>query len=228
MTIDWPRTWANVWAVAKPAIDVISTIVIAWFAKRQWDITHASEQLRQRERQQDLATQRENARAALHAEWFRAYTVARNWESGELVNWALGGALRPEEILPHDWGAVAPGLGLLGPATAYLASYAFAVSHDAARVATALNEAVALLRESTSDQFKRNERIRGSMPALKELEATLKATAVEAANLLQDALDHVPGALEGRAIQLNDTMHSKGGRGMLEGLKTLPQSLSKP
>jgi len=208
------------WDKALTISNGLSAIAVAIFACLQWALTRRAENRRAAERDVDQKLKRATAAATLHAEWFRIWTVAKNWESTDLVTLIEAEQFDASEILPRDWGAATTALGVLGVATARIGSFGFAIAHDASRAAQRFESDCRAyfdgLREAglAATSFEKKY-----LPGLRNLEVNLKRIAMEAANILQDAQEHSPDAHIQERVEFSDTPHSEHVRRLATAMK---------
>jgi len=101
-----------------------ATVVLAFFAGVQ--IWQARKESRERQRA---------AFASLYAEYFHLSALSESWAKEDLLELARNDALRPEDMLPRDWGTMICLLGEVGSATGALGGMAYdAVAEAATRV----------------------------------------------------------------------------------------------
>lgn len=191
-----------------------ATTVLAW---TQWRLAGRAERARRDELARAEQRAVDAAYASVHAEWFRTWAVATQWREGDLVEWAMAGQLDPDDIVPPDWGSLAGQLGRLRYMAAYLGSFGVALSYEAARVARTLQrdarEYAAHRPGAEPDRTAYESRL---LPHLRTLEARAKELAMEAADLLEDALAHAPADVSadarGRSVKFNQRLHSRRAR----------------
>src|SRR5206468_4559174 len=61
---------------------------------------------RRKEREEDRREREDVAYAAVHAEYFRLWTVSEQWRMAELANPAVVATMSPDDILPRDWASL--------------------------------------------------------------------------------------------------------------------------
>ena len=197
------------WDSAFTVTNGISTIGVAVFAWLQWSLTKRADLARRAERAEDLARQREVAYAAVQAEWFRLWTVASNWGRRDLVQLVEADQFDPSDFAPREWASITTNLGYLGMASAKIGSYGLAVAHDATRAANDfLGDCEAFFEHWPTPPAERAAFHDQYMSGLREQEHRLKALVLEAANILQDAIEHSPDAHLPRIIRFNENLHS--------------------
>jgi hypothetical protein len=206
---------------------VVTSIALVLFALAQVAIMYWGERNRGREREEDeRARERDQleqlnlAEATLHAEWFRIWTVAKQWRSANLIERAANGELNPSDLLPRDWSNVTQVIGRLGVLPSRLASYGFVRCNDAVALAGRfIHNAREFLMGRPSPGPMREAYDHHMLPALIEQEEQLKRAAEEAANVLQDAVEHSPQAKTLHTVQWNDTLRSETARRLKAAMK---------
>jgi hypothetical protein len=193
-----------------PIAEVLSSVVIAAFAVLQWRLSDKAERARLAERRADKLAKEDGAFATVRAEWFRIWTVSKQWAATDLADPALVASLSPDDILPRDWASLTQQLGQLGLEAAFLGSFALAMAYDAGKQARALfMEVEAYNRQRPDDPAAATEFDEQHVPRLKKAAAELQETATEAADLLQDAMEHAPPAKVVRFPTFNKRLISK-------------------
>jgi hypothetical protein len=122
--MDYSPQDLNLLATILNSAIAVATVVLTFFAGVQiWQVRKES-----RERQRA-------AYASLYAEYFHLSALSDSWANEDLLELARNDALRPEDMLPRDWGTMIRLLGEVGSATGALGGMAYdAVAEAATRV----------------------------------------------------------------------------------------------
>jgi hypothetical protein len=148
----------------------VATGVLAFFAGVQiWQVVKQSKD-RQRA-----------AFASLYAEYLHLSSLSAEWADEDLIELAQSDALRPEDMLPRDWGTLIRLLGEVGSATGALGAMAYQTVAEASKRARMLVHLVTNL-QITGD-------------AARELERQIKKGIAEAADVFEDAMRSAPSWL---------------------------------
>ena len=157
----------------------LATTVLTFFAGVQiWQVRRQS-----KDRQ-------EAAFASLYAEYLHLSSLSSDWEEEDLVELALSDALRPEDMLPRDWGTLIRLLGEVGSATGALGAMAY------------LTVAQASKRTRILVHLVKNLHITGD--AARNLERQIKEGVAEAARVFEDAMRSAPAWLTSHPITFVD------------------------
>lgn len=198
------------WVLVLAAVAALGAVAVAGFALAQWRVAARTESARAVAAEMEERREVDAAYAAVHAEWFRIWAVSEQWRATDLVEWATAGALDPDDIVPRGWSEVTRNLGRLGYTAAYLGSFGFVFAYDAARGAKLLVENARRYMELLPpDEPERAAYESRLLPRLRTLESTVKELATEAADILEDALDHAPDGDRSRSIRLNQRLRSR-------------------
>lgn len=189
----------------------LATLGLFFYAGVQTSLQRRAERARVRERSQDESRAVDLARAAVNAEFFRLWTIAKQIESADLEQWATDGKLDPDDLLPADWAGLNANVGRLGLPSAGLACYALAMARDASLAARTL---VSLAREGRYT------------PASTEA-SKVKEKSMEAALLLEDAMAHCLRADVPFVVDTDIPMKSKTGARVLEELAKRREAVVK-
>jgi hypothetical protein len=140
--------------------NVVVTLGLLYFAKRQADLQHSrdvrdaslADQAAAREIMRDMEVERrhreerlleeERAFRTVHAEAFRLFQLADRIKSVNIVQYALKGLLDPHEIRMADPAATIERLALLSRTSGLMGTTAPTASNDAAVLATAINREI--------------------------------------------------------------------------------------
>ena len=128
--------------------------------------------------------------ASLYAEYLHLSSLSAEWADEDLVELALSDALRPEDMLPRDWGTLIRLLGEVGSATGALGAMAY------------LTVAQASKRTRVLVHLVKNLHVTGE--AARRLEAQIKAGVAEAARVFEDAMRSAPAWLTSHPITFVD------------------------
>jgi len=206
------------WATVAVALLAVVTIL-----KTLWD-----DRQRRKEREEDKREREDVAYAAVHAEYFRIWTLSEQWRRAELANPAVVATMSPDDILPRDWASLTHDLAQLGYLPANIGGFALALAHDASRHARALFEEVMAYQQMRPNDPKAADKFdQEHTPRLIEAENVLKKLATEAARTLEDALAHAATAKRVRHPVWNDVLQSDYTRQMkaeLEAKRNLPDA----
>jgi hypothetical protein len=134
--------------------------------------------------------------ASLYAEYLHLSSLSAEWADEDLVELALSEALRPEDMLPRDWGTLIRLLGEVGSATGALGAMAYQTVAEASKRARVLVHVVTN-RHMTGD-------------TARELERQIKQGIAEAARVFEDAMRSAPSWLTTHPITLVDPQSELG------------------
>jgi hypothetical protein len=141
--------------------------VLAFFAGVQiWQVLKQS-----RDRQRA-------AFASLYAEFLHLSSLSAEWADEDLIELAQSDALRPEDMLPRDWGTLIRLLGEVGSATGALGAMAYQTVAQASKRTRVLVHLV------------RNLHVTGE--AARRLESQIKEGIAEATSVFEDAMRSAP------------------------------------
>lgn len=203
-----------------PVAEVASAIAVALFAFVQLGLTWHSDRTRRRERTEDERRAMREAHAVLHAEWFRMWSTARKWSESSLIDLVEVDRLVADDILPRDWGASSDRIGALGVLSAQLASMSFTKAHDVRDIVLDFALVCRAYHTALRNAPAQAETIKQQhLPRLVEEEARIHAMALEAANVLEDALDNCPVASAAQPIEFRREPESEFGREMKRQLQ---------
>jgi hypothetical protein len=160
---------------------------------------------------------RENLKAAHGAVWveyWRVWTVSENWRREDLENLVRLGIFDPEEILTPDYGALLPLLGALGQLPARLGGAAFAIAANGATQGRLLRRLVEERDAQWSEGAgtKAEEIQKKFAKPIADAQRAARKNAREAATILEDALEAVPGWLKVMQIDLSVAKSNFGKR----------------
>jgi hypothetical protein len=116
--------------------------------------------------------------ASLYAEYLHLSSLSAEWAEEDLVELALGDALRPEDMLPRDWGTLIRLLGEVGSATGALGAMAY------------LTVAQASKRTRMLVHLVKNLHVTGD--SARNLEGQIKSDIAEATRVFEDAMRSAP------------------------------------
>ena len=134
--------------------------------------------------------------ASLYAEYLHLSSLCAEWAEEDLIELALSDALRPEDMLPRDWGTLIRLLGEVGSATGALGAMAYQTVAEASKRARVLVHLVTHLH-ITGD-------------AARVLERDIKKGIEEAANVFEDAMRSAPSWLTTHPITFVDPQSELG------------------
>jgi hypothetical protein len=134
--------------------------------------------------------------ASLYAEFLHLSSLSAEWAEEDLVELAHGDALRPEDMLPRDWGTLIRLLGEVGSATGALGAMAYQTVAEASKRTRVLVHLV------------RNLHVTGD--AARRLEEQIKAGIVEAARVFEDAMRSAPRWLTDQPITFVEPQSTLG------------------
>ena len=153
----------------------LATGVLTFFAGVQ--IWQVRKEIKERQRA---------AFASLYAAYLHLSSLSAEWADEDLVELAHGDALRPEDMLPRDWGTLIRLLGEVGSATGALGAMAYQTVAEASKRTRVLVHLV------------RNLHVTGD--AARRLEAQIKEGIAEAAKVFEDAMRSAPAWLTSHPI----------------------------
>ena len=157
----------------------VATGVLTFFAGVQiWQVRKES-----KERQSA-------AFASLYAEYLHLSSLSADWAEEDLVELALSDALRPEDMLPRDWGTLIRLLGEVGSATGALGAMAYLTVAQAAKRTRILVHLVKSLHVTGE--------------AARSLETQIKTGIAEAVRVFEDAMRSAPPWLTSPPITFVD------------------------
>jgi len=198
------------------------TLGLAFFAGVQVLIMFKGEARQKAERAADEAAARRRRDEAVdiayytcYAEHFRLWALAKRFAASDLAQLALFGLLRPEDLLPRDWGLLTEMLGRLGPEAGSLGAMAASRTHDlAASVGVFVATVVELANRSGSDDLAgRLQYVKDhTSEPLGEMENRLRTGAFDVAELLMDAIRHRPDMDKVRQFHFRNDLRSELGR----------------
>lgn len=219
---------ADQWTVVTAVSNVALTFGLLWFARRQWQVTNVqaelqdkSEQVRAKERADDLALQRAGEERSLDrdfqlvwAEQFRLEGLADDLDTADLVEQAGLRVLQRDDLLGPRAADVLAALSRLGVEAGFLGGVAQSLSHDAALALARLqglvdgyatmypgkgpSEITVLVRQNRGRECK-------------DLEQEIRAKTRDLSLLLWDAVSHSPRANVYREMHFSDNMTSQIG-----------------
>jgi hypothetical protein len=134
--------------------------------------------------------------ASLYAEYLHLSSLSAEWAGEDLIELAMSDALRPEDMLPRDWGTLIRLLGEVGSATGALGAMAYQTVAEASKRARVLVHMVMNLH-ATGD-------------AARELESQIKRGIAEAAEVFEDAMRSAPAWLTTHPITFVDPQSELG------------------
>jgi hypothetical protein len=134
--------------------------------------------------------------SSLYAEYLHLSSLSAEWADEDLVELALSDALRPEDMLPRDWGTLIRLLGEVGSATGALGAMAYQTVAEASKRTRQLVNLVSD-RHITGDPARR-------------LESQIKGGIAEAASVFEDAMRSAPTWLRAHPVTFVDP-HSELG-----------------
>jgi hypothetical protein len=185
-----------------------ATIVLAFFAAVQ--IWQARRESKERQRA---------AYASLYAEYFHLSSLSDSWADEDLVALARNDALRPEDMLPRDWGTLIRLLGEVGSETGALGGMAYdAVAETATRARTLIY----LVKTFPSDTVEMKAR---------EYEKQIKKGIQVAAETFEEAMHQAPSWLTTHPVTIRDPRSEIGRKvqqTMLDTQKRLGGRRSEP
>jgi hypothetical protein len=151
--------------------------------------------------------------ASLYAEYLHLSSLSAEWADEDLVELALSDALRPEDMLPRDWGTLIRLLGEVGSATGALGAMAYQTVAQASKRTRLLVNLVAD-RHITGDPARR-------------LESQIKAGIAEAASVFEDAMRSAPTWLRVRPVTFVDP-HSELGLNVTGTMRSTQMRIRGP
>jgi len=134
--------------------------------------------------------------ASLYAEFLHLSSLSAEWAEEDLVELAHGDALRPEDMLPRDWGTLIRLLGEVGSATGALGAMAYQTVAEASKRTRVLVHLV------------RNLHVTGD--AARRLEAQIKEGIAEATRVFEDAMRSAPAWLTSHPITFVEPQSTLG------------------
>jgi hypothetical protein len=134
--------------------------------------------------------------ASLYAEYLHLSSLSAEWADEDLVELALSDALRPEDMLPRDWGTLIRLLGEVGSATGALGAMAYQTVAAASKRARVLVHLVADLHVTGE--------------AARQLEGQIKEGIAEATAVFEDAMRSAPGWLTTHPITFAEPRSTLG------------------
>ncbi|HEX9346585.1 MAG TPA: hypothetical protein VF919_03350 [Gemmatimonadales bacterium] len=179
--MDYSPQDLNLLATILNSAIAVATVVLTLFAGVQiWQVRKES-----RERQRA-------AYASLYAEYFHLSALSDSWANEDLLELARNDALRPEDMLPRDWGTMIRLLGEVGSATGALGGMAYDAVAEAATRVRMLNHLVRNYPPGTADNVGR------------ALEKRIKKGIAVAASTFEDAMHQAPAWLVTHPITIVD------------------------
>ena len=190
----------------------ILTIGLVIFAGVQVWVQYRSERDRQDERQADLDEHIDRAFHLVWAEHFRLDGLSEHLAKADLIELALIGVLRANDVLPRDWTTVTASLAALSREAGFLGGVAVTTGHDLERqigtyvasVNSFAHEAPSGITDGEKVQWIRNNR--GSI--LVPWEDSIRRSVDQLAKLFWDAAAHNPRIAVERALNFSDDLSS--------------------
>jgi hypothetical protein len=166
---------SGMWGVAENVVELLaglSTVAVAWFAWVQ--IRHMRGDSNERQRA---------AYASLYAEYLRLSALSDAWQDEDFLELSYSHALRPDDLLPPDWGTLIRLLGEVGSGTAALGGMAYEMITEGARRIRLINDLTERLQPNQAEADVRT------------LERQVKNGIKQAAETFEDAMRSAPSWL---------------------------------
>jgi hypothetical protein len=197
------------------------TIGLMVFAGTQVWVQWRNELQRRLERKADKDEAIERAFQLAWSEHFRLETLAEHLRRADLIELAILGVLKPEDVLPRDWTAVAQSLGSLSRESGYLGGVALAMGHDIERqIGIFVSSAKAFAKQApmTADS-ERVEWLRAEHGEdLEPWEKSIRELVTQLGLLYWDAASHNPRIAIEQTLNFSDDMKSSFGKAAVAGI----------
>ncbi len=184
---------------------------------------------RRLEREDDIAYQ------TCYAEHFRLWSLGKRYRGSDLIELSLAGLLRPEDLLPRDWGLITQMLGRLSAEAGYLGATAMSLAHDGAASVATFNATIKKLADTSGsvDLTSRLKYVRdtpgsGLGSELAKYEEKIRKSVEETALLLWDAICHSASGKRVRTLDFKDDLASEIGKKLVAELVERGKQLPEP
>jgi len=198
------------------------TVGLLLFAGAQVWIQYRSERQRVIERDHDHGEAVDRAFQYVWAEHFRLDTLADNLNRRDLIEMAVLGVLKPDDVLPPDGSKLIEYVSSLGREAGWLGGVANGLRHEIERSIAILVSSIGGFMESVPKELGAAQRVqylRQHYGAdLEPWEAAVRKGVRELANLLWDAAKHNPRAALPRELSFSDDLSSEFARAAVKGL----------
>lgn len=200
----------------------ILTIGLLIFAGVQVWVQYRSERNRQHERQADLDENIDRAFHLVWAEHFRLNGLSEHLAKADLIELALIGVLRANDVLPRDWTTVTASLAALSREAGFLGGVAVTTGHDLERQIGTYVASVNSFAHEAPSGITDGERIqwirknRGS--TLGPWENSIRRSVDQLAKLFWDAAAHNPRIAVERTLDFSDDLSSDFARAAVQAM----------
>lgn len=220
----------------------LPTLALVFFGGVQLLAMVSTEVRARRERARDEAAEKRRlqqeedvAYQTCYAEHVRLWALGSRYRESDLIDLSVAGLLRPEDLLPRDWGLMTQMLGRLSAEAGYLGAMAIASTHDVAASLAAFNAMIAQFTSASvavdlvgSLKRQRDTKASALGEKLAAREESIRSHVEDAALLLWDAISHSTPARRERTLKFNDDLASAMGKALENALaeraKTLPHA----
>ncbi len=198
------------------------TVGLLLFAAAQVWIQYRSERQRRIERDRDRDEATDRAFQYIWAEHFRLDTLADHLDRRDLIEMALLGVLKPQDVLPPDGGKLVEFMSSLSREAGWLGGVANGLRHEIERSIGILVSSVNGFAQSAPQEFdpaRKVQYLRQNYGAdVEPWETAVRKGVRELANLLWDAAKHNPRAALPRELSFSDELSSEFARAAVKGL----------
>ena len=206
------------------------TVGLMVFAGTQIWVQWRNELQRRAEREADRDEYTERAFQLAWSEHFRLEALAEHLRRADLIELAILGVLKPEDVLPRDWTAVAQSLGSLSREAGYLGGVALAMGHDIERqIGIFVDSARAFAREAPmAGDSERVAWVRAEHGEdLEPWEKSVRELVTQLGLLYWDAASHNPRIAVEQRLDFSDDMKSSFGKAAVASVvrRSLEQEL---
>src|SRR2546422_93523 len=208
------------------------TVGLLLFASAQVWIQYRTERQRRVERDLDRNEATDRAFQYVWAEHFRMDSFADHLDRRDLIEMAVLGVLKPQDVLPRDGSRLVESMASLSREAGWLGGVANGLCHEIERSIAILVSSINSVVESVPkglDPPRRVQYLRQHYGAdVEPWETAVRKGVRELANLLWDAAKHNPRAALPRELSFDDDLSSEFARAAVKALARRAAGESPP
>jgi hypothetical protein len=198
------------------------TIGLVIFAGIQVGLQARVERQRKAERRADQDEALDRAFQYVWAEHFRLEGLADELDRRDLIEMAFLGILRPEEVLPGDWGKLTEAMATLSREAGFLGGMAVGLCHDVERSIRILVTSIDSFETHGPTEVSALERVQWLRHQygkdVAPWEAAVRKGVRELSTLLWDVARHNPRVSVDRRLEFSDDLKSEFAKAAVRGL----------
>ena len=209
----------------------ILTIGLLLFAAAQVWVQYRNEETRTAERQFAANEAMDRAFHIAWAEHFRLEGLAGHLGRADLIELAVLGVLKPEDVLPRDWGKITEALSSLSREAGYLGGVAITMAFDIERQIGIFVSSVLAFAAAAPDKTEMGRVLwvrKHHQSDLESWETSIRASVDQLSRLYWDAASHNARVTIERQLEFSENLSSDFAKAAVGALVKRSKALANP